>query len=268
MIFTQTLLLAVGIASVAAAPAPAPAPKPIMLEVDDVILHGNGRAMVMKRSEFDLLEKLRNSPELPPAPAGWDGEKVVPPKVWDYKKIVQSRSVETGNRTTRDIPMHERHGKRKITTIAIPRNSNRFLGWDVPMSNVAKGLVTISVSRGFSAANSVSFGVRGELSPIPTIFSLGGSAEVGRTWTTTDTNTFIGPVPEGKYGAFVSNPWTTRITGDIWVGTIGGGGTITPYQIDKLESKQYGELSWVDGLISICAKPEFPLTRCLGGGLV
>ncbi|KAA8614772.1 hypothetical protein A1F94_010614 [Pyrenophora tritici-repentis] len=196
------------------------------------------------RSEFGLLDKLRSNPVPPPAPAGWDGEKVVYPN-WPSNKTVQSRSVKPGNCTEREIPLHERHGTRGTIQIT--------------------GIITISVSKGFTVGNSVTFGARGELSPVPTIFTIGGNAEKQRQWSTVDTTAFIGPVPANKYGAFVTNAWTNRKTGHVFTSVIGGGGTWGPYMIDTLDEKQYGDMTWVDGLISICARTKIPPKRCLGG---
>lgn len=92
------------------------------------------------------------------------------------------------------------------------------------------------------------------------------SVNYGTTWTTTQTQTFSGEVPEGKYGAFVTNAWTNRASGNVWTGTLGGEGSLSYYQADSFDGKAYGDMSWVDGVITLCTGDTFPLKRCIGEG--
>jgi len=259
MHFTPVLLLAAGVASVAAAPA-----APIEVTVDDVILYGSGRSMVMKRSEFQALELARNSSVPPPPPPSMD------PKLTDAITYTgeDCRPKFSGNATVPHSPRGTLN-KREITTIIIPNPKQHFLGWDVQMSSVVKGApTTIMVSAGYQISNAISVGVGAELGPIQKFLSISMKIDYTRTWTSTQANTYTAPVPEGKYGAFVSNPWTDRASGNVWTGTIGGGGKLTYYSADSYSSKQYGDLAWVDGLIVLCVKDKFPLTRCLGSGTI
>ena len=259
MHFTPALLLAAGIASVVAAPA-----APIEVTVDDVILYGSGRSMVMKRSEFLALELARNSSVPPPAPAGMD------PKLTGAITYTgeDCRPSFSANETIPHPPRGPLN-KREINTIIIPNPNQHFLGWDVQMSSVVKGApTTIMVNAGYQISNAITVGGGIEASPVKDYLSISLKIDYTKTWTSTQANTYTAPVPEGKYGAFVSNPWTDRASGNVWSGTIGGGGKLTYYSDDSYTSKQFGDLAWVDGLIVLCVKDKFPLTRCLGSGTI
>lgn len=114
MHFTQVLALVSSAALVAAAPAPIP------VGVDDVILYSkDGRFTLMKRSDLDELEKLRNSGVVPPKPSYLDDTLITLP----------------ANETRKpDATLQKR-----ATSIIIPNPHSRFLGWDVQTSQVVKG---------------------------------------------------------------------------------------------------------------------------------
>ena len=239
MHFTPLLALASSAALIAAAPTP------ISIGVDDVILHGNGRFTVMKRSDFEELDAARKSGVVPPKPAYLD-------------EIHYS-----GNET--DLPAKQ-HLKR-ATSIIIPNPNSRFLGWDVQMSQVTKGApTTISVASGFSISNTISVGMSSTLTLVKDFLQVSMSVDYSQSWQTTQTQTITAEVPKDKYGAFVSNPWTNRASGNVWTGSIGGDGELSYYQADSFNSKQYDNMEWVDGVISLCTGDEFPLKRCLGEG--
>jgi hypothetical protein len=239
---TQAFLLASSIAYVSAAPAP------VTVGVDDVILYGNGRLSIMKRSEFTELEAARKSSTVPPKPGHLDANLIT----------------YTGNQTVTSPPQLR---KRDETTIIVPGPKSRFLGWDVQMSQVVKGAPTsISVSSGYSISNTISVGVSSQLTLIKDFLSVSMSVDYSQSWQSTQSQVFQVSVPEGKYGAFVSNPWTNRAQGNVWTGTIGGEGTLQAYQADSFEAKKFDTMEWVDGVISLCTGDEFPLKRCLGEG--
>jgi hypothetical protein len=239
---TQAFLLASSIACVSAAPAP------VTVGVDDVILYGNGRLSIMKRSEFTELEAARKSSTVPPKPGHLDANLIT----------------YTGNQTVTSPPQLR---KRDETTIIVPGPKSRFLGWDVQMSQVVKGAPTsISVSSGYSISNTISVGVSSQLTLIKDFLSVSMSVDYSQSWQSTQSQVFQVSVPEGKYGAFVSNPWTNRAQGNVWTGTIGGEGTLQAYQADSFEAKKFDTMEWVDGVISLCTGDEFPLKRCLGEG--
>jgi hypothetical protein len=242
-ITTQALLFASSIALVSAAPAP------VTVGVDDVILYGNGRLSVMKRSDFTELEAARKSGTAPPKPSHLDDTLIT----------------YSGNQTLPST--NQTLEKRDETTIIIPGPKSRFLGWDVQMSQVVKGAPTsISVTSGYSISNTISVGTSSQLTLIKDFLSVSMSVDYSQSWQSTQSQVFQVSVPEGKYGAFVSNPWTNRASGNVWTGTIGGEGVLTAYQADSFEAKKFDTMEWVDGVISLCTGDTFPLKRCLGEG--
>ncbi|KNG45831.1 celp0028 effector like protein [Stemphylium lycopersici] len=249
MHFTSALALAASAAMVAAAPAPSNAA--IKITQDDVVLHGNGRMKVMKRSEFEALNAGIKA-EVPPMPSYLDANLIT----------------YSGNQT---LQANGRVQKR-ATELVVPGEVTRFLGWDVQMSSIVRGGpgsgTRISVAQGYSISNSIAVGTSSSLSVAADFLTASMSIDYTETWTTGNSQdqTLMADVPTGKYGCFVSNPWTNRAQGDVWTGSIGGGGSLSHYQADSFESKQYGDLAWVNGIIQLCIKDTIPLTRCLGEG--
>ncbi|KAH7076107.1 hypothetical protein FB567DRAFT_535470 [Paraphoma chrysanthemicola] len=241
MHFTQTLAL-VSVAALAAA-----APAPVNVGADDVILYGNGRFAMMKRSDLADLEAARNSPVAPPKPGYLD----------------ENLQTYTGNDTR--APNNQLN--KRATSIIIPNPNSRFLGWDVQMSQVVKGAPTsISITSGFSITNSISVGTSASLSIVEEFLSVSMSIDYSQSWESSQSQQFTADVPIGKYGAFVSNPWTDRASGNVWTGTIGGEGSLAYYQADSFAPKSFDTMNWVDGVISLCTGDSFPLNRCLGEG--
>lgn len=114
--------------------------------------------------------------------------------------------------------------------------------------------------------NTISVSQSAQLTLVKDFLSATTTINYSQAWTTTQTQQFSSTVEVGKYGAFVTNAWTNRASGNVWEGSIGGEGTLTYYQADSFEDKRYGDLSWVDGVISLCVGDTFPLKRCLGEG--
>jgi hypothetical protein len=238
---TRALVLASGLVSISAAPAP------VTVASDDVILYGNGRLSIIKRSDFAELEAARNSGSPPPKPGYLD----------------KNLYTFTGNETITSAPAL----KKREATLIIPNANSRFLGWDVQMSQVVKGAPTsISVSSGYSISNTVSVGASSQFTLIKDFLSVTMHVDYSQSWQSTQSQVFQVSVPEGKYGAFVSNPWTNRASGNVWTGNIGGEGSLTYYQGDSFEPKKFDSMEWVDGVISLCTGDSFPLKRCLGEG--
>ena len=246
MHFTQALALASTAVLVAAAPAPV-----VKLDVDDVVLYSNnGRFTKMKRSDLDEIEALRKSKVAPPKPGYLDA----------------GLTTYSGNESLSapSAPAQKRAG---AVSLVIPGPDSRFLGWDVLTSQVVKGAPTsVSVSRGISVSNSISVGIGATLQIVKDFLGASIDINYSETWQTSQTQQFSVEVPKDKYGALVTNAWTNRKSGDVWEGTIGGDGTLTHYQADSFDSRSYGDLEWVDGVISLCTGDEFPLKRCVGEG--
>lgn len=242
MHFTTTLLLASSVALITAAPTP------IKVNADDVILYGKGRFTMMKRSGLQELEAARNSGIAPPMPGSLD----------------DTLYTILGNKTSTPVDQLK---KRDGVTIIIPGADSRFLGWDTLMSPIVKGAPTqITVGSGYSISNSISVSVSADITLVKDFLSASASTDYSQSWTSSQTQQFSASVPAGKYGAFVSNAWTNRKTGNVWQGAIGGAGSLTHYQADSFASKGYGDLNWVDGVISLCTGDSFPLHMCLGSG--
>ncbi|KAF1357265.1 hypothetical protein EJ07DRAFT_181451 [Lizonia empirigonia] len=243
MHFSKVLALISSAALVAAAPAP------IIIDEDDVILYGEGgRFQIMKRSDLDEVEKLRNGIlPMPPKPSELDDSLITHP----------------GNVTARSDAVL----KKRATTLIVPGASSRFLGWDVLTSQVVRGApTTISIAAGYSISNSISVSESASFTLIKDFLSVSTSTDYSTTWQTTQTQTFSAAVPEGSYGAFVTNAWTNRASGNVWEGTIGGEGTLSYYQADSFENRTYGDMTWVNGVIQLCKGATFPLHRCIGQG--
>ncbi|PSN60264.1 hypothetical protein BS50DRAFT_579417 [Corynespora cassiicola Philippines] len=256
MQLTSAFALASSLALVSAFPTPDGASKPITVRHDDVVLVGEGRFEVMKRSEFAELEQLRKSSIPPPAPGHFNAS------LKSYSGPELGHAVSESNTSS--------HTKRKNQNIIIPNEPQRFLGWDVLMSQVVKGApTTIYVGTGYEISNEISVGVGLEVGLISDFLSVSTSVDYSNSWTSTQSQELEAEVPEGMYGAFVINPWTNRQSGYIWtgdMGKLGAGGSRTYWQADSFESRKYGDLAWVDGLITLCTGAEFPLKRCMGEG--
>lgn len=243
---TSQLLTIVALSTAAIA-----APSTITLRADDVVLYGKGRYQVIKRSLLDELEAFRKNGTVPPMPGYLDPNLVT----------------ETGPNTTTTKRESSPVQKRDSSTIVIPSPDSRFLGWDVQMSQVVSGApTTLSVSTGYSISNSISVGTSSTFTIVKDFLSASVNVDYSQQWQSSQTQLFSGQVPVGKYGAFVSNPWTNRKSGNVFEGTVGSEGSLTGYQADSFEEKADGQLKWVDGVISLCLGDVFPLPRCLGEG--
>ncbi|PVI05604.1 hypothetical protein DM02DRAFT_668243 [Periconia macrospinosa] len=249
---TSTLLTLLTTASFALA---APAAEPIKIGVDDVILYSNsGRYSIMKRDDLQIIQDLRANKTLPPKPAYLSGYHSPP-------------NSTTGAGNSSAAPVVARADNDGSVRLIVPSPPQDFLGWDVIMSAVVKGSpTTLSVTSGYSIANTVSVGVSSQFTLVKDFLSATMSVSYDMSWTSTTTQQFSSEVPAGKYGAFVCNPRTHRESGVVFEGKIGEEGTSTYYQGDSFASKSYAGLEWVDGVILLCTGDEFPLKRCVGDG--
>ena len=135
------------------------------------------------------------------------------------------------------------------------------------MSATVKGApTTITVSSGYELQNSISVGSEATFSLVKDFLEASLSIDYSTSWTSSQSQEFQVEVPEGKYGALVSNPWTHRESGVVFEGRIGEEGKSTAYQGDSFTPKKYGGLEWVDGVISLCTGDVIPLPRCVGEG--
>lgn len=232
----------------------AAAPSTIKLGRDDVVLYGGGRYQIMKRTDLAELEECRRNGTTPPAPGYLNGGLFSGPS--------------NGNNETTNSTLSSRSlDKRGSETVIIRNPAQRFLGWDVQMSEVVKGApTTISVSSGYQISNTISVGTSASFTLVKDFLEASLSIDYSTSWTSSQSQQFTAEVPVGQYGAFVSNPWTNRESGNVFEGGIGSEGSLTYYQADSFDNKQFDSMSWVDGVISLCTGDAFPLTRCLGEG--
>ncbi|KAL1594356.1 hypothetical protein SLS60_010116 [Paraconiothyrium brasiliense] len=228
------------------------APSTITLRADDVVLYGSGRYQIMKRADLDELEAFHKNGTVPPMPG------------YLNSNLITTTSPNAINNTQKEGPSVQ---KRAGSVIIIPSPDSRFLGWDVQMSQVTKGAPTrITVSTGYDISNSISVGTSATLTLVKDFLTASYSIDYSQSWTSSQSQQFSGEVPAGKYGAFVSNPWTNRKSGNVFEGRVGSEGTLTSYQADSFDDKAFGQMQWVDGVISLCFGDTFPLPRCLGEG--
>jgi len=229
------------------------APASIILRSDDVVLYGQGRYQIMKRTDLSELEDLRKNNIVPPMPG-----------YLDEKLFHGPGDAAPTNITTSDPPINRRFSS---NTLIIRNPASRFLGWDIQMSEVVQGAPTgITISSGYDISNSVSVGSSATFSLVKDFLEASVSIDYTTSWSSSQSQQFSAEVPAGKYGAFVSNPWTNRESGNVFKGVIGSEGSLTYYQGDSFDAKSFGQLAWVDGIISLCTGDAFPLPRCLGEG--
>ncbi|EOA85683.1 hypothetical protein ACJQWK_10481 [Exserohilum turcicum] len=252
MLLTQWLAFVASATVVTAAPAPAAGSGDIVITADDVVLHGNGRIQVMKRSEFKGL-------------------------FGDYHAILANQTRHDANKvehTEAQLNELKRNAKTKRDdrVILIPGRTDKFLDYDVQMSQIVKGIAgtgtRITIASGYSITNSLSINGGAEFNFVEDFFS--ASVDLTMTWETTSTQSqsLFADVPPGKFGCWVSNPLNTRTYLNIWKGQIGSPGSLQEVYVNKFTSRQYENLAWVDGLLQLCIGDQSPLPRCLGTGFL
>ncbi|KAN0090130.1 hypothetical protein V8E51_018709 [Hyaloscypha variabilis] len=225
-----------------------------MLTEDDVILYGrDGRVEVMKRSDYSIIAATDNpfysSDDAPPANATI------------YKA--------TSSATSDELPTRALGARCSTETVFTLNPVETFLNWDVLMSQVVKAntaSTTVTVTAGFSIANSISVSESATLSTVDAFLSTTFSISYTETWSSSYAAAYTFSIPTGKYGAVVSNPSTTRHSGYVDIGCIAEGATRTTFMADSYSSKSYDSLAWVDGVIQLCTGDTFPLPRCIGDG--
>ncbi|APA11647.1 hypothetical protein SS1G_05102 [Sclerotinia sclerotiorum 1980 UF-70] len=157
----------------------------------------------------------------------------------------------------------------KSYSIVRPNPDQKFLNWDVRMSDILHATdrdATLGVTKGHSIANAIGVSISMTQTLIESVLSATYGITYTETWTNTYTTAYTFTVPKGKYGVVVSNPWTTRRSGNIDIGCIGVRGQKSTYQADSYESNDYQGLSWVSGTISLCTSDSHSIHYCIGNG--
>lgn len=249
-------LLAMALASVSLANSAALTPR--IVQDDEVIAVGyGGRYEVIKASDWEA-ELARTNITI--------GR---PDSILDHPENLPSLyDVTTVHEDTNSNTIEKRGcGSDKI----FARNKDQdFLDWDIAMSSVigAGGDVNnIAASSGVTIGNSVTVTRSVDIGIIKDYISATVSTAFERSFTSQVTTQYTLGIPKGyKYGVMVSNPRTYRRSGFLRKGCIGSQ-TSTYFQADEHFSGQYGGLSWVQGVIKICASNKYPVQFCVGSGV-
>lgn len=148
--------------------------------------------------------------------------------------------------------------------------TQHFVDWDVQMSPVvcAVGPMTISVTEGYSVANSVSVSAGMDYTWIADKLKSTFGVNFQRTWTTTTSVAVGGTVPNGNCGCMIWKPLTTRRYGSVYEGCIGALKKTGTFMADDRGTGSYNGVQWISGARSLCYKKgkNPPLSRCQGGG--
>ncbi|EOD43239.1 hypothetical protein GTA08_BOTSDO02042 [Neofusicoccum parvum] len=253
--------LVAGLAGASAVMAAAvPKAGPIMLEQDDVILYGEGKTQIMKRHEWQAHEEKRLAA---------------------LNERVKRRSLEVGTSpnsyagplVARSVSKRADCTQGEVEEVQVLKEEN-FLQWDVVMSPVITARydqATVAVQKGYSLANSVSVSQSFEVGLSALIESLKTTLQVSfsTTWTTSESQTysyFLNPTDAGEamYGAVVSNPVTTRYTGNYIYGCAEAPTTEAWSADVYAEEVKSGELTWVQGAIGLAASTQYPVPCLIG----
>uniref|UniRef100_A0A0D2XF74 Uncharacterized protein n=1 Tax=Fusarium oxysporum (strain Fo5176) TaxID=660025 RepID=A0A0D2XF74_FUSOF len=154
--------------------------------------------------------------------------------------------------------------------VIVPVKSVYFVDWDVQMSPVvcAVGDMDISVSSGYSVANTVGGSAGVDLTFVKD--KLAGSLGINysRTWTTQTSVITKATIKDGQCGVMITKPLTTRRSGRQFRGCIGSATEVGTWYADSRGEGSYNGITWIEGAISACAKPGSnpPLSRCNGQG--
>lgn len=125
---------------------------------------------------------------------------------------------------------------------------------------------TVAITDGYSIGNTVSVSLGTSLTLIEGFLSTSLGISYSESWTSTATVGYTFSIPDGKYGAVVSNPLTTRNSGRLQSGCVGDFSNGVEFVSDSYSSRAYGSLSWVEGTISLCTGDEYPMKMCVGDG--
>lgn len=169
-------------------------------------------------------------------------------------------------------PLSARQASCSGTTSYVTDKTEKFVDWDVQMSPVVIGVasgIDVTVSSGWSLANSVKVSAGLSLPLIKDKLSSTFGIDYTRTWTTTTSLQYKVTIENGKAGVWITQPWTTRRYGRTFQGCPGSLTQTGTWIADSHDDGSYDNAKWVSGFISACIK-EAPtsgkLTRCNGSG--
>lgn len=219
---------------------------PRVLNFDEVAVVGlDGRMAIMNEAEYRQLE-VRHQPLEPPS------------------QTVE-RQLESLNHQLRQRDCDESSETQVIS-------DTTFTNWDVPMSPIIGaqgGSATVAVSDGYSIANRLHIDSSGTIKTALKAILQAASAyketNMDTTWTSTQSSSLTFQVPDGQYGLVVSQPLVRRVQGNIFSGCTDSW-TQEEFTLDSYTSQSYGDLSWVQGVITLCNSTTYPVPYCNGEG--
>lgn len=186
-------------------------------------------------------------------------------KAADLERLETAPAIETRNIAKKGL---QRRGCEKSTEIQV-LSEKEFLNWDVAMSPIISSLggakATVSVTDGFTVANSLKVGVGFSIPLITDILTSSLSIDYTETWTSSQQQSLSFVVPDEHHGIIVSQPYVRRVQGRVIDGC-----TDEPdkseFISDSYESQSYGDLQWVKGIIRLCSSKTYPIPYCNGEG--
>ncbi|TQS36607.1 hypothetical protein Golomagni_02935 [Golovinomyces magnicellulatus] len=218
------------------------------LNEDDVILFSkDGRFKVVPRSQYDV---------------HFNGVATATPEQ-HYGNFVNVEEKPTSQNIVKRHYIDKSCNEQSVFSV---RPSEKYINWDVPMSSVvrapANSSVSISVSSGYWIGNSLRVSSSKNFDDVKFL-----GVAYDKSWSTTFSAGYSYTIPKGKYGAIVSNPLTTKHSGYVDRGCIGST-TRTEYSFESYNSKEFAQMKWVDGIISLCLGDTYPLPKCMGNGTI
>ncbi|KAH6970177.1 hypothetical protein DER45DRAFT_590529 [Fusarium avenaceum] len=186
-------------------------------------------------------------------------------KAADLERLETAPAIETRNIAKKGL---QRRDCEKSTEIQV-LSEKEFLNWDVAMSPIISSLggakATVSVTDGFTVANSLKVGVGFSIPLIKDILTGSLSIDYTETWTSSQQQSLSFVVPDEHHGIIVSQPYVRRVQGRVIDGC-----TDEPdkseFTSDSYESQSYGDLQWVKGIIRLCSSKTYPIPYCNGEG--
>ncbi|KAF7169309.1 hypothetical protein CNMCM6106_004221 [Aspergillus hiratsukae] len=225
-----------------------------VLQPDEVILYGEGRMEVVHESVWrEIIASQGISLEAPE----------VPEIIANFPADITANITAGHNETS----LHSRDCG--ATTAMVTDTTQTFIDWDVQMSPVVIGTgngLTVFVSAGYSASNSISVSAGVDWTVAKDILGLSTGIDYTRTWATQTAYQMSGVVPNGWSGTWITKPTKTRRYGRVLRGCLGSQTQVGTFMADSYESGSYNGVSWIQGAITMCMKQEYPLTRCTGQG--
>ncbi|KAH7057175.1 hypothetical protein B0J12DRAFT_568050 [Macrophomina phaseolina] len=246
---------ALGLAGVSAAAAAA---VPTILEMDDVVLYGEGKTQIVKRHEWQAMEEERLA---------------------HLNEKVRRRQVEFlpahGPPTNYEgpaAPLTKRQCSDGEVDEVKVTNEEHFLQWDVRMSPVITARydqATVSMTQGYQLSNSVSVQSGVDVGPIEKMLTLSYRVTFEQSWTTIESQAytyFLRPTNESEamHGCIVSNPVTTRYTGEYLTGCAENPHREPFSATVYAEEQKSGGLTWVEGAIGLAASTQYPVPCLIG----